>query len=328
MSSLLKQAMSMVNSKGARLRFPSMDEYCRRSSRQDWLIGGGRPLAKHATVPLDLVSVITVCFNSAATIERTIRSVVEQSHPHVEYIVIDGGSRDGTVDVLRAWDEHIDFWVSEPDGGISDAFNKGVAASIGEFVMIVSSDDWLEQNYLQAAVRALSACDADYVYGDLLMHEADGHVVGRLAGDPGYADHLGRFRMPNINHPTFVYRRDVFAKYGLFDLSLRQSMDYEWALRVVKHGGRGRYFPQLVSHVGLGGVSDRAFVQSLAEVRAVSIAYGCPATIAWAQFMARLLKGHARRRIEKVLPKSISMALRRVVNRGFGDVAANATAAK
>jgi glycosyltransferase involved in cell wall biosynthesis len=307
-----------MNSKSIHLQFPTMEEYCNLPAQEARMIGGRRLLKERTATSRGLVSIITVCFNSVATIERTIRSVVEQHYSHVEYIVIDGGSSDGTVDVLRKWDEHIDLWVSERDDGISDAFNKGIAAANGEFAMLVSADDWLEPHYVEAAVNALSACRADYVFGDLLMHAPDGRVVGSLAGDPAYADHLARFRMPNINHPTFVYRRDAFARYGLFNPALRQSMDYEWAMRVVARGGRGKYFQQLVSHVGLEGISDRSFARSLSEVREISIAYGCPVAIAWTRFIARLLKGHARRRLERLLPEPAYVLLRSAINRGFG----------
>jgi len=309
------------NSTSIYLQFPTIDEYRGTRSKEARFTGGSRIRAQRDPDCRGLVSIVTVCFNAVATIERTIRSVAELRYPAIEYIVIDGGSTDGTVDVLRNWDGHIDLWISEPDEGISDAFNKGIALANGEFVMLVSADDWLEPHHLQVAVDALSACNAEYVFGDLLMHAADGRVVGILRGDPAYAKHLARFRMPNINHPTFVYRRDAFVRYGLFNRSLRQSMDYEWAIRVVTRGGQGSYLSQLASHVGLGGISDRAFTRSLSEVRQISMAYGYPAALAWIRFMARLLKGHARRRIEKLLPERVFIPLRKAINRGFGKVA-------
>ena len=106
---------------------------------------GGRRLkgiVRDGTPDRPLVSIVTVVYNGAATIERTIASVLGQSYPNIEYIIVDGGSTDGTLDILRAHEDRVDLWVSERDGGIYDAMNKGVALCTGEWVGLINADDW------------------------------------------------------------------------------------------------------------------------------------------------------------------------------------------
>lgn len=92
------------------------------------------------------ISIVTVSYNAAKTIEQTIKSVINQTYSNIEYIVIDGGSTDGTVDIIRKYEDRIAYWVSEPDGGIFDAMNKGIKVATGEVVGIINSDDWYEHD--------------------------------------------------------------------------------------------------------------------------------------------------------------------------------------
>ena len=128
-------------------------------------VGGSRG-ESHAR-PADkarLASIVTITFNSQKTLNRTIDSVLGQTYPDIEYIVIDGGSTDGTLDILRARDNDIDFWLSEPDAGISDAFNKGISLAHGAYVALVNSDDWLEPTHISTAVDVLLRTTAGFVF--------------------------------------------------------------------------------------------------------------------------------------------------------------------
>jgi glycosyltransferase involved in cell wall biosynthesis len=306
----------MKDINGTHARYPLVDEYRNLPPKRDRLVGGKESHAQRLVEERDLVSVVTVTYNAIATIERTIRSIVGQSYPNLEYILVDGGSKDGTIEVLRNWSDRLDSWVSESDSGISDAFNKGVAATHGEFVMIVNADDWLEPTHLALAVNALRSCDSDYVFGNLIVHDPRGRVIGSFLGDAAYEERIAHV-MPFINHPSVVCRREAYLKYGLFSTDLHHAMDYEWFLRVSRRGGRGTYLPELTSHMTLDGRSDRYFPRSLAEVREISIAYGYPAYLAWPRFLGRLLKAHARRQAERFLPEPAWRLVRRAVNRSF-----------
>ena len=263
-----------------------------------------------------LVSIVTVALNRAATIGRTIESVLGQSYRPIELIVIDGGSRDGTVDVIERHADRLAYWVSEPDRGISDAFNKGLARAAGKLVGLVNADDWLAPEQIAIGVAALERSGADFVFGDLVYHAADGRSLFRIKGDPAYARAIGR-GMPDVNHPTLLAKREVYERVGGFDPAFRCAMDYDWLLRTHRAGFRGLYEPALVGHMTLAGVSDQRFRQALAEVRAIAIDHGEPPLAAWALYGYRLAKGGTRRLLERLLPIGLHERMRRRINRQF-----------
>lgn len=300
--------------------WPTIDHYRRRepsSSRS----AGGRQRALDRDGPYPLVSVITATFNSAQTIDRTIDSVRAQTYPHLEYLVIDGGSSDATIDRLRDRAQDIDLWISEPDDGIADAFNKGIALASGAYVTIVNSDDWLEATHISCAVSELQSSGADFVFGDMTLHARDGRQLHVLVGEPRYAARISH-SMPSLNHPTVVCARRVYEELGLFDPSLKVAMDYEWFLRVHRHGVRGVYTPRLMGHLSLEGASDRQARRGFAEVRDTSIRYGYSSLLAWSRFAARVTKLRTRQILEPLLPQRAYERLRRRINphyRGIGS---------
>ena len=263
-----------------------------------------------------LVSVITVSYNSVDTIHKTIESVTAQTYSSVELIVIDGGSNDGTVDLLQKFNADIDVWISEPDEGISDAFNRGIALASGEYISIVNSDDWLEPDHLSVAIDELLQNHADFVFGDLMLHKRNGQEVNLFVGEPSYASRIAHY-MPYLNHPTVVCLAAAFDKAGLFDKRLRTAMDYDWLLRLHKCGGRGFYSPRVLGHMTLEGESDRNFHSALSEVRDISIRNGYSKALAWGRYGYRLLKGNLRRRLQSLVPRPMYEHLRKTVNLNY-----------
>lgn len=260
-----------------------------------------------------MVSIVTVVRNGRQSLERTIRSVLDQSYRPIEYIIIDGGSTDGTIEIIRKHAHRLSHWVSEPDNGISDAFNKGIRASTGGFIALVNCDDRLSPDQIELGVRALQKCDADYVFGDLLFHDENGEVLYRINGDPDYT-RIIRSKMPEVCHPTVLARRSTYDRYGLFDTRYRYAMDYEWVLRVHVQGGRGAYAPGIVGHMGLGGASDVSFRKALKEVRDISIRHGRNVAAAEVGYRLRLVKGSVRRLLERHLSQGFFDRLRRMIN--------------
>jgi glycosyltransferase involved in cell wall biosynthesis len=260
-----------------------------------------------------VVSIITAVRNGALCLERTIQSVLSQSYSPIEYIIIDGGSTDGTIDVIRRYDDKISSWVSEPDNGISDAFNKGIAAAHGEFVALLNADDWLSEDQIAQGVRALQSFSADYVYGDLLFHDENGVILYRINGDPDYG-RIIRSKMPELCHPTVLARRSVYERFGLFDTRYRYAMDYEWALRLHVQGAQGKYVKEIVGHMGLGGASDASFRQAIREVRDIAIQYGRSRIIAEIEYRYRIIKGTTRRMLERSVPNALFDRLRNLFN--------------
>lgn len=222
-----------------------------------------------------LVSIITVCRNAAATLPATLASVAAQTHPAVEHIVIDGASTDGTEAILAAAG-HLAGWISEPDAGISDAFNKGLALSRGEVIGILNADDAYVPEAAAAAVAALAADpQAAWTFADCDF-TLDGRTVLHRAGDPDYATIIKR-RMPVLNHPTVFVRRRAYERHGLFRTDLRLAMDYELLLRLHAAGEYGRRIPRTLVRMALGGASCRSILAAYAESAEIARHYGEPA---------------------------------------------------
>lgn len=260
-----------------------------------------------------LVSVVTVCRNAAATLERTLRSVAAQDWPAVEHIVIDGASIDGTAAILARWRDRLAHVRSAPDGGIADAFDRGIAKAAGRYVALVNADDVLQPDQLRLGVEVLERTGADVVFGDLLCVDAADRPLFRIAGDPAYArtiDHV----FPSMNHPTMLVRRSAYQRIGGFDPSLKVAMDYDWCLRAHRAGLRFVHAPEIVGRFSLGGVSDRRWLLAAREVRDVSIRHGLPAPRAYGLWLARVVRAAVQRGLRPFLPHRLHAWLRRQVN--------------
>jgi glycosyltransferase involved in cell wall biosynthesis len=268
--------------------------------------------ASDPTTPA-LVSIITAVRNSEQTLEKTMLSVFDQTYQNIEYIVIDGGSTDGTLDIIRKYNDKIAYWVSEPDQGISDAFNTGILKASGEFIGLLNADDWMSRDQVERGVHALQISPVDYVFGDLLFHDASGVVLYRINGDPDYARSI-RSKMPEICHPTVLARRSVYDRFGLFDTRYRYAMDYEWALRLHVHGAQGGYVKEIEGHMGLGGASDASFRKAVIEVRDIAVRYGRNRLVAEIECRYRIVKGTGRRLLEQSVPSVLFDRLRKLFN--------------
>jgi glycosyltransferase involved in cell wall biosynthesis len=205
------------------------------------------------------ISIITVCLNSAATLNDALHSVANQTHQDVEHIVIDGGSTDNTADIIAA-NPQISRYVSEPDQGMYDAMNKGVALASGEIIGILNADDFYADESVLTQVAeifanpAIDACYADLVY----VGRQDVTRVARYWKSCAYRPGLfERGWMPA--HPTFFVRRAVYANYGNFDLSFRRQADFELTMRfLAKHQIISVYIPKTWVIMRLGGVSNNS----------------------------------------------------------------------
>lgn len=256
------------------------------------------------------VSIVTVCYNAADTLERTIQAVLAQTWSDLEYIVIDGGSSDGSVDIIRRYQDRIAFWVSEKDGGISDAFNKGVRHATGKYVSFVNADDWPEPANMAVAVERLEAHpEAAFAYGDLTVHRR-GTPVYRYDGAANYMEGFG-LSMGRLNHPTMICRRDVFDAIGLFDTRYRIAMDFDWLLRLHKAGFRGLYDRRIQGHMETGGVSVRLMLQALSETRDAALAAGQSHRRVWLHFRIARLKARLRQFGETAISHALVQRIRR-----------------
>lgn len=207
------------------------------------------------------ITIITVCFNSAATIEKSILSVLNQDYPFIEYIIIDGGSKDATLSVIDKYRDRIATVISEKDKGIYDAMNKGVLLASGDVVGILNSDDfYCSNNILSGVAQVFNSTEAEAVYGDLsyVSNENENKIV-RTWQAGRYKKNSFKFGwMPP--HPTFFVKRQVYQQYGSFNITLKSAADYELMLRFIhKMKIRVEYLPVSMVYMRAGGVSNANF---------------------------------------------------------------------
>ena len=207
------------------------------------------------------ISLITISYNSENSISKTFSSVKSQSFNQFEYLLIDGGSKDGTLTIAKK-QNHISKIVSEPDKGIYDALNKGIKNSTGEIIGFLNSDDeFYDENSLQHIFDAFDD-KTDCVFGDLIYTDKN-EKVNRVW--KGTAFKKGAFNngwMPA--HPTFYCRRSVYEKLGLYDDSFKIAGDFELMLRFLeKHNIRSKYIPKTLVNMKVGGASNNGLKSKL-----------------------------------------------------------------
>lgn len=204
------------------------------------------------------VSIITISYNSAETIEATLRSVAEQSHPEIEHILIDGGSSDGTLDIAAQFENSITHLISEPDKGIYDGMNKGLKMASGTIVGILNSDDvYADNKVIEEVVNKMSAENSDALYADLVYVDRNNlSQIKRYWKSGIYKKNAFRKGwMPP--HPTFFVRKKIYDQYGYFDTRLKSAADYEIMLRFIhRYRITLSYLPRVIVKMRLGGQSN------------------------------------------------------------------------
>lgn len=214
------------------------------------------------------ISLITVCYNSAATIADTLRTVDAQTWPDIEHWVIDGGSRDET---LRIVDQHRQPWrlvLSEADKGIYDAMNKGIARATGDYVGFLNADDMFESDHAVAAIAARAAEGADLVYGDLVYVSATDtrRVIRHWRSGSFEPGQLSRGWMPP--HPTVYIRKGLLQQLGGFDTSLKVAADYDLMMRcLVRKQATATHVPEVLVRMRAGGLSNGSLASILRKSR-------------------------------------------------------------
>lgn len=205
-------------------------------------------------------SLITVSYNSAATIRDTIQSVIAQTHRDIEYIIVDGRSSDQTGEIVREFGSHIGTFVCEKDNGIYDAMNKGIRLAQGGVIAFINSDDfYASPDVISQINHVFESTDADCVFADLDYVERNdvARVIRKWRSQPFEAGAFGKGWHPA--HPTFFARREMFDKYGGFDESLRISADYELMLRFLEvKRAKSVYLPAVLVKMRDGGESNRS----------------------------------------------------------------------
>jgi len=258
-------------------RVPTIDEYLKIPTHPLRQTGGRCKVDKSKCDSAHpLVTVFTAVKNRKSTLPKTITSVLSQSYPNIEYIVIDGASTDGTLDVLRKFDDKINLWISEPDCGTSDAFNKAISLAQGELIFWLSSDDWIGPGFIVTAVKMFLKTGVDFVFGNMVMYKNEDPVMV-CEGDKDYVKSIMTGN-PCFNYPSMVIKKECFRSVGLFDMTLKYAGDYEWLLRVHQHGGKGHCENSLIVYRGVGGLGESHIVPSMLEQIRILKQYGLPKT--------------------------------------------------
>jgi len=211
------------------------------------------------------VSIITVVLNNRVYVEDCIKSVLRQTYKNVEYIIIDGGSTDGTIDVIRQYENFLSTWVSEPDHGIYDAMNKGILKSSGEIIGMLNADDtYADESVIQKVIDCFVVNKVDSCYGDLkYVDRSDTKKTIRYWQSNVYnKNNFRRGWMPP--HPTFFVKRKIYEQYGLFHLDFPLAADYEIMLRFLYGKNVSSfYIPECLVEMRTGGSSRPGLLNTL-----------------------------------------------------------------
>ena len=240
-----------------------------------------------------LISIIVAAFNASKTLQQCIDSVAQQTYANKELIIIDGGSKDGTVDLLEANQQQISYWISEQDKGIYNAWNKGLSQAKGEWICFLGADDFFwDAQVLERMTAQLQAIPPDILvaYGQVMLLSSEGKSLFPV-GEP-WVTIKERFKQVMcIPHQAVMHRRGLFEQYGLFDESFRIAGDYELLLRELKKGD-AIFIPDLIT-TGMrqGGISSdpENTLVTMREIRLAQQMHGqrLPGLI-WLAAMARV----------------------------------------
>ncbi|MFL9484998.1 glycosyltransferase family 2 protein [Chitinophagaceae bacterium LWZ2-11] len=204
------------------------------------------------------ISVITVVYNGVNTLEQTFKSVFNQTYPNVEYLVIDGGSKDRTVEIIKAYQTKINYWVSEPDKGLYDAMNKGIVAATGDYLFFLNADDQFYDN--EVLEKMISSFDnADVYYGDVMVTDSDNNDVGlRSEVTPHKVPLELTWKSLKhgmvVSHQAFLVKRSITP---LYDTQYKISADIDWMIKVLKSAKRIHNTQLIIAKFKTGGSSTQ-----------------------------------------------------------------------
>ncbi len=211
-------------------------------------------------------TIITITYNAARWLERTVVSILSQSYPNIEYLIIDGGSKDGTVDIIKQYAPGIAYWVSEPDKGLYDAMNKGLKQATGDYVWFINAGDTLQS---AATVQRIAmkigkrSSLPDIIYGETSIVDADGKPLGMRRLKAPKQLTWKSFRMGMlVCHQSFIAKRTIAPEY---DLQYRLSADYDWCIRCLKQAKSIYNTKMILSNYLEEGLSTQQRKASLKE---------------------------------------------------------------
>jgi glycosyltransferase involved in cell wall biosynthesis len=214
-----------------------------------------------------LVSIITVVYNNKQGMEKTLCSIASQTYTALEYIVIDGGSTDGTTEIISRFQDKISILISEPDKGIYDAMNKGLRLAKGELIGIINSGDFYENDAVDMVVNSYHENpQAAIFHGILRVFDESGQVKSIIGNHSSFLD------KGMIEHPTCFVKREIYQKYGVFNLAYQSSSDYDFMLRMKKLKVNFMFIEKILANYYTGGISFQT--TALLETLKIKQQYG------------------------------------------------------
>ena len=229
------------------------------------------------------ISIVTIVRNDAEHIEETMRSVLEQDHPDIQYIVIDGASTDGTREIVERYRDRLYAFVSEPDGGIYQAMNKGLRLATGDVIGMINSGDRYYPGAFQTVCKSFGSDPGRRIFWGDVQYEH----LGRVRGFRPRSLKIGAF----APHPSMFVPRKVYEEIGLYDESFRLLGDYDFMYRAVNvRKVEVLYVPELIAFYLEGGLSDQRIARCLADELRVKLKYGQNRFIAYGIFFLKLIK--------------------------------------
>ena len=251
-----------------------------------------------------LISIVTVVYNGEEHLEETIRSVLGQSYDNVEYIVIDGGSTDGTVDIIRQYEEGIDYWVSEPDEGIYDAMNKGIMLAGGEMINFMNSGDMLYDKTTLGDVAAQIAPDTDLIYGDAEMRYRTFRRKRTILPLPEM------YRGMPFSHQSMYARTALHREYP-YDLSYSLCADYDFICKMYVKKKNFKRMERLTAACSTDGLSDKQSAEILRQTAQISYKH-FPSLSVKVIYAKKIVINHMKIFFKRYLPESIVETIRRI----------------
>lgn len=217
-----------------------------------------------------LITIITITYNCRNEIRPTIESIISQKNiENIEYIIIDGGSTDGTVDVINNYKSHLNFFITEPDQGISDAFNKGIQKASGQFIGLINAGDILLSDFF-SKIERYNILQYDVIYGDSIINDPFNNLLYIRKCMP-----LNKFRyeLPFVHQSCFIAKK-AYDKYGVYNLDYKICMDYELISKMYYLDAKFLYLSVPISQISYGGISSTQHVKCLKERFDIAIRNG------------------------------------------------------
>jgi glycosyltransferase involved in cell wall biosynthesis len=251
---------------------------------------------------MPLISIITVVRNGEKTLERTILSVIDQTYQSIEYIIIDGASSDGTIEIIKKYEKNIAYWISEPDRGIYDAMNKGIAQAHGDLIGIINSDDWYEKDAINVIVQKYLVVKTVGIYcGNMrLIQNKEVRVLRN-----GNIHSIIRGMV--INHPSCFVQRDVYKMLGCFSTNYKIASDYDFLLRAYLSGTSFLFINKIISNMYFGGVSTTNYIECWMEEKNILIESGFSWIYAEYYFLLKVVKRSVMNFLRKYFPPLVTI---------------------